>query len=221
MQPSGTGSTVPPARLLAHVRDRWVQFVEGPQRIVVPPGSDVLDVGCGRLKHPGAIGLDALGNTDADIVHDLDTIPYPLSADSFDHVIARHVLEHVSAPLTVLAELHRVTRPGGIVTIVTPHFSSSTSWTDPTHRHHFTSRSFDYLTEAGAWNYYEDVRYEVVERRLTLAMVAGPRGRVVPVWKVMGVEALVNRFVDAFERWWAFALPLGPKDLVIRLRVVK
>ncbi len=179
-------------------------------------------MGCGRLKHPGAVGLDQLHNTDADVVHDLDDVPYPFEADRFDEVIARHVLEHVEAPLEVLAELHRVTRPGGIVTIVTPHFSSSTSWADPTHRHHFTSRSFDYLTASGPWNYYvEDVRYAVAQRRLTLAMVSGPRGRVVPVWKLLGVEWLVNRFIDVFERGWAFALPLGPKDLVIRLQVVK
>ncbi len=207
---------------IAALRERWRRFVEGAQRIDVASGTAVLDVGCGRLKHPGAIGLDQLENTDADVVHDLDELPYPFEADRFDEVIARHVLEHVNAPLNVLAELHRVTRAGGIVTIVTPHFSSSTSWTDPTHRHHFTSHSFDYLTETGAWNYYiADVRFSVRQRRLTLGMISGPRGRVVPVWRLLGVERLVNRFLDVFERWWAFALPLGPKDLVIRLQVVK
>lgn len=206
----------------ADMRRRWIRFVEGAQRIEPRPGTDVLDVGCGRLKHPGALGLDQLPNTDADVVHDLNELPYPFDADQFDEVIARHVLEHVDAPLEVLAELHRVTRAGGTVTIVTPHFSSSTSWTDPTHRHHFTSRSFDYLTDSAAWNYYiADVRYAVTQRRLTLAMVTGPAGRVVPLWKLIGIEWLVNRFLDIFERWWAFAVPLGPKDLVIRLQVIK
>lgn len=207
---------------ILELRKRWVRFVEGAQRVEVRPGTDVLDVGCGRRKHPGAVGLDELHNTDADVYHDLDELPYPFEADQFDAVIARHVLEHVGSPLAVLGELHRVTRPGGIVTIVTPHFSSSTSWTDPTHRHHFTSRSFDYLTDSGAWNYYiADVRYAVAQRRLTLALVTGPAGRVVPVLKLIGVEWLVNRFLDVFERWWAFALPLGPKDLVVRLQVIK
>jgi SAM-dependent methyltransferase len=204
------------------VRDRWVRFVTGAQRIELAPEKDVLDVGCGRLKHPGAVGLDQLPNTDADIVHDLDETPYPLQSDSFDLVIARHVLEHVAAPLDVLAEIHRVLRPGGVVIIITPHFSSSTSWTDPTHRHHFTSRSFDYLTEGGAWSYYnEAVRYDIVDRCVTLGMVTGPGGRVVPVWRLLGVEQIVNHFLDVFERWWAMALPLGPKDLVVRMQVVK
>lgn len=185
------------------------------------PGAKVLDVGCGRSKFPGAVGMDRLENTDADVIHELDVLPYPLDDNSFDLVIARHVLEHVAAPLDVLAELHRVTRAGGEVSIISPHFASVTSWTDPTHRHHFSSRSFDYLLSDTEWNFYSNVRFELLDRRITLGMVQGPGGRVFPLLRLLGVEALVNRFIDVFERWWAFALPLGPKDLVIRLRVVK
>jgi ubiquinone/menaquinone biosynthesis C-methylase UbiE len=186
-----------------------------------PQGSSVLDLGCGRAKLPGAIGIDRRPNTDADIVHDLDQIPYPFDDDAFDAVVARHVLEHLKAPLDVLSELHRITRAGGTVTVVTPHFSSPTSWTDPTHRHHFTSRSFDYLIQGTDYDFYTDARFEVVERHITVGMNRGPRGRPVPVLRLLGVERLVNRFVDTYERWWAFALPLGPKDLVLRLQVVK
>jgi SAM-dependent methyltransferase len=203
------------------LRERWRRYVEREHTVFVPPGSAVLDVGCGTLKHPGAIGIDRLGNTDADVIHDLDVIPYPLDEDSVDAVIARHVLEHVEAPLDVLTELHRLTRADGLVTIITPHFSSSTSWTDPTHRHHFTSRSFDYLVAGTTWDFYTDARFEVVGRRVSLGMIRGPGGRVVPVFRMLGVESLVNRFLDVFERWWAFTLPLGPKDLILRLRVVK
>lgn len=205
----------------SELRARWRRLVDGPQRLAAPEHADVLDIGCGRLKSPGSVGIDRLADTDADIVHDLDMMPYPIAENSFDAVIARHVLEHVAAPLGVLAELHRVTRPGGVVTIITPHFSSSSSWTDPTHRHHFTSRSFDYLIEGADWSYYTAVRYEMMERRLTLGMLRGPGGRVVPLLRIVGVEALVNRFLDPFEKWWAFALPLGPKDLVLRMRTVK
>lgn len=206
--------------LTRNLRARWRSFVEGPQRLTAPEGAAVLDVGCGQLKFPGAVGIDRLANTDADVVHDLDRIPYPFEDDTFDAVIARHVMEHLEAPLDVLGELHRVTRAGGVVTIITPHFSSSTSWTDPTHRHHFTSRSFDYLTEDGDWNYYAEARFEVVQRRVTLGM-ARIRGRVAPLLRLTGIEWLVNRFLDPFERWWAFVAPFGPKDLVLRLKVVK
>ncbi|HVE68535.1 MAG TPA: class I SAM-dependent methyltransferase [Solirubrobacteraceae bacterium] len=202
-------------------RERWRTFVESRHTTFADPGAKVLDVGCGRSKFPGAVGMDRLENTDADVIHELDVLPYPLDDNSFDLVIARHVLEHVAAPLDVLAELHRVTRAGGEVSIISPHFASVTSWTDPTHRHHFSSRSFDYLLSDTEWNFYSNVRFELLDRRITLGMVQGPGGRVFPLLRLLGVEALVNRFIDVFERWWAFALPLGPKDLVIRLRVVK
>lgn len=203
------------------LRERWREYVDGAQRLSVSPGASILDVGCGRLKFPGAVGIDRLASTHADVIHDLDDLPYPFDDESFDAVIARHVLEHLEAPLNVLGELHRLTRPGGIVTIITPHFSSSTSWADPTHRHHFSSRSFDYLVAGTAWDFYTDTRFEVIQRRLTLGMIQGPKGRVVPVFRLLGIEGVVNRFLDVYENWWAFALPLGPKDLVVRLRVVK
>ena len=32
----------------------------------------ILDVGCGRKKQPGAIGIDFNANTDADVIHNLN-----------------------------------------------------------------------------------------------------------------------------------------------------
>jgi SAM-dependent methyltransferase len=188
------------------LRKRWRESVEGPNQVSAPDGAAVLDVGCGRFKYPGAIGIDRLESTDADVQHDLDLLPYPFEDGSFDTVIARHVLEHLEAPLEVLTELHRITRSGGIVTVIT---------------HHFSSRSFDYLVAGTNWDFYSAARFDVLDRSLTLGMIRGPRGRVVPIFRLLGVEAAVNRYLDVFERWWAFALPLGPKDLVLRLRVVK
>jgi SAM-dependent methyltransferase len=203
------------------IRTRWRRFVEGPEYFAFEPGLSILDLGCGRRKLPGAVGVDLQPNTDADVVHDLNDIPYPFGEDSFDAVVARHVLEHLASPLDVLTELHRITRPDGVVLVVTPHFSSPTSWTDPTHLHHFSSRSFDYLVAGTDYDFYTETRFEVLERRITLGMIQGPGGRVLPVFRLLGIEGLVNRFVDPFERWWAFPLPLGPKDLVLRLRVLK
>ena len=203
------------------LRDRWVRFVEGPQRVDVAAEAAILDVGCGRNKIPNATGLDKNAATDADVLHDLDSLPYPFPDDSFDTVVVRHVLEHVEAPLDVLAELHRIGRAEARIHIVTPHFSSPTSWTDPTHRHHFSSRSFDYLVAGTPFDFYGDRRFVVEERALTLGHVQIGGGRVLPLFRLLGMEHVVNRYLDVFERWWAFALPLGQKDLYLRLRVVK
>ena len=60
----------------------------------------VLDVGCGINKYPGAIGIDRIAGTRADVLCDLDRFPYPFADASFDEVRAVHVIEHVSDVIT-------------------------------------------------------------------------------------------------------------------------
>jgi hypothetical protein len=45
-----------------------------------------------------------------------------------------------------MAEIHRVGRNGADVFVVTPHFSSHNSYTDPSHVRHLAARSFQYFT---------------------------------------------------------------------------
>src|SRR5258707_15124109 len=61
--------------------------------------SRVLDIGCGANKVPGAIGMDINPRTAADVIHDLDDLPYPFADDRFDEVIGRHVIENVRDPM--------------------------------------------------------------------------------------------------------------------------
>ncbi len=49
---------------------------------------------------------------------DIEKIPY--SSESFDFVIANHVLEHVNSPQEALKEINRVLRPGGMAILQTP-----------------------------------------------------------------------------------------------------
>ena len=54
-----------------------------------------------------------------DIVANLDVDRLSALADeSQDFVIASHLLEHLADPLTQIAEIHRVLKPGGVVTRV-------------------------------------------------------------------------------------------------------
>jgi SAM-dependent methyltransferase len=119
-------------------------------------GRKALDIGCGQKKLPGAVGLDILKNSQADIVHDISDIPWPLENNSFDIVLANNIIEHVDDVLGVLGEIHRVSKPGARIVIQVPYFRAPQMFTDPTHKRFFTSFSMDYVvngTKLSEYNY--------------------------------------------------------------------
>jgi SAM-dependent methyltransferase len=100
----------------------------------VPPGSRVVDVGCGvgtstRLLR--AAGYEALGTDLSEhflpaeegfAVVDFEEAPLPDYA--FDAAGTMNVLEHVQRPQRFLDQMVRVVRPGGHVIIVSPNLTS-------------------------------------------------------------------------------------------------
>ena len=98
----------------------------------------VLDIGCGRNKIPGAIGMDKIALPGVDVVHDLNSFPYPFGDSSFDEIYATHVIEHLDSIVGAMEEIHRLAKPNAKVVIVTPHYSDCSSWNDPTHKWQMT-----------------------------------------------------------------------------------
>ena len=157
-----------------------------------------LELGAGRDRsRDGAVTVDRVASTRPDVVHDLDSFPWPFDTDSFDAIRARDVLEHVSDVVRTMEEIHRIGRAGARVEIATPHYSCRNSWTDPTHRQHFGYFSFDYFTAGGQWNFYTAARFMIVERRL--------RGRNTLKGKL--VEQFANRWPAAYEEHLAWIAP--------------
>ena len=103
-----------------------------------------LNLGCGRFPVIGAVNLDRMAGPGVDIVHDLDTIPWPFDDESFDTVTAVHVFEHVDKPVEFMCESWRILTVGGTLHIEVPHWQSENSHTDPTHRRHCTVHTWDY-----------------------------------------------------------------------------
>jgi SAM-dependent methyltransferase len=183
------------------------------------PASRVLDIGCGVNKTAGAIGMDVNPRTAADVIHDLDDLPYPFPDDAFDEVIGRHVIEHVRDPMAVMREIHRITRKGGIVRLVAPHWTNPDFATDLTHRNHLNSYSFRNLTEEDAvFSFYTDARFRQKPPRVTL----------LNVWKLLGLEFLINldrqmprmRFLRKFWEQYLNSVVRG-KEIHFALEVLK
>jgi SAM-dependent methyltransferase len=152
----------------------------------------ILDVGCGINKYPGAIGVDRNPRSRADVLCDLDRFPYPFRDSSFDSVRAVHVIEHVADVVRAVEEFHRLTKNGGSIFIVTPHYTDFSSFCDPTHRWHLNSYSLRYFGEDNAgFGYYSNARLAESSVRVKL----------LNLWKWLGFELLVNRFAR-FRRFW-------------------
>jgi SAM-dependent methyltransferase len=159
------------------------------------PGA-IADIGCGSKKHPGAFGVDISSDTDADLVHDLDAYPYPLEPNSFDQILMQDVIEHIAEPYKLMAELHRIARPGARIQLRTPHFSSSLAFSDPTHRHYFSSTAIRSLATPG-FAHYSDVRFDVVHVTLDQWLP----------FRATGISLAANRWQTAYETYFAFHFP--------------
>ena len=124
----------------------------------------VLDLGCGDNKRDSdAVGMDMRAYPPVDVIHDIESVPWPFDADTFDGAFAYSILEHVHDLPKVMAELHRVLSPGAIVMGKVPHWSDRTAYIDPTHARFFDTRTFDYwdtTTQLGSREYF-DVEYRV------------------------------------------------------------
>jgi hypothetical protein len=145
------------------VRDRRPRDLDGAMT------KRALDIGCGDKKIDGAIGLDVVGSTAADIVCDLTKFPWPLDENSFEEIHLNNVIEHLPDVVRTMEEIHRVSMHEAIVHIRTPHFASLESWEDPTHVHHFAFDSFDYFCDGGARGHvrhYSPKRFRMVTKRL-------------------------------------------------------
>ena len=136
---SRRGAADSAAYLLAHLR----------------AGMDLLDVGCGpasitadlaeRVAPGRVVGLDAAagaleaaratlrerGLSEQVELTSGDVMALPFEDASFDVVHAHQVLQHLADPVGALAEMRRVTRPGGIVAVRDAVYSAMTWFPEP------------------------------------------------------------------------------------------
>lgn len=136
---------------------------------VTPLRVPVIDLGCGRQKTPGSFGVDQAPLENVDLVWNLLDFPYPFESNSAEQIISQHTLEHFAPDdvLRILAEIYRVLKPGGTLTLTCPHAFSVGAMLDPTHKSFWTFRSFDYFDRRYPYSYYATAgfHFETVARK--------------------------------------------------------
>ena len=96
-----------------------------------------LNLGCGSKILDGYTNVDKYDYFKADLVHDLETFPYPFKDNSVEEIIISHVLEHIGQSpeifLKIIKEFYRVCRHNSLIKIIVPHPRHDDFLSDPTH----------------------------------------------------------------------------------------
>lgn len=107
-------------------------------------GKKTLNLGCGKsvYKISNVINLDYAPNDGINVVCDLGQGVLPFPDETFDFILANHVLEHIPNWWECFKELGRVLKPGGKIEVWIPPVSSDTAFTYRDHINRIGVESF-------------------------------------------------------------------------------
>ena len=173
-----------------------------------------LNLGCGTDIKEAFVNLDVFKFKGVDVVHDLNKFPFPFQDDSFSEVLISHVLEHVEDPVKVMEEVWRISENGAIIEIGVPYFSGLNAVGDPTHKHFFAAKTFDFFERGklGKGNYFEESRemnFKIVKKRIIYS-----NNRILKFF-----NPIINLHQSFYERFFAHIFP--SQILEVTLKVVK
>lgn len=166
-----------------------------------------LNLGCGHQRKEGYIGVDLYPCPGADVLCDL-TRPLPFADSSVDEILLDNVIEHIPDIPALMRELIRIGKPDAGIFLITPHFTSLSSWRDPTHVHHLAYGSFNHFEKPVA-SHYVGGGVKIVNRKLSFSG---------------GVMGLCGRLIfklspSRYEEKWCFIFRAS--TLRFELRVTK
>lgn len=179
----------------------------------------ILDLGCGNNKYKSnnlkdtVIGIDHIRNTQADVIHNLNKFPYPFSNNEFDMIICNQVLEHLDNIIKVMEEIWRIAKHKAIIKVNTPYFSYVLSFSDPTHKHHFTYQSFDYFDDSTQYGkdlgFYTNAKFKILKKKIIFTKP----------YKILGIQFLANSFPLIYQDYFSYIFPAC--GLYFELKTIK
>ena len=179
-----------------------------------------LDVGCGRKKIIGTIGVDFIRDEAVDIQWDLNNYPWPFKNNEIDKIYFNHSISHLDNILNVITECHRILKKGGVIEIVAPHYSSDNNFTDPTIKFSLGYRSMNYFIDDIYWHYKyinENKLFNLISREISFRQAKATfRNKVAfSPYKFIGIEFLANKFPRIYEKFFAFIIPATEIHFII------
>jgi len=175
-------------------------------------GQTVLDMPAGNGMFSEALRQDGFHVTSADINKErpdfvyanMEAIRLPFDDNAFDWTVCMEGIEHVLSPSHLIAELCRITKPGGRVIISTPNVQSLYS------RLKFLFSGVLYMFEPETTRHprgelmdrghispmtFPSLCYLLAEHGFELELVSGDKFKRKAYMPIYGLLALVNRYV--------------------------
>lgn len=176
-----------------------------------------IDLACGESKKEGFEGVDEYEVEGVDRVFNILEFPWPLETNSVGEFFCSHFVEHIPHDLhngsrfdglvQFMDEVYRCLMPGGLITIISPYYTSIRAWQDPTH-----CRAISEAT----WQYFNNRLSDVVKLRHYL----GVSNFEVIAQQFILDEEYIHRAESA--RTWAMRHNWNAvKDLQVTLRSLK
>jgi ubiquinone/menaquinone biosynthesis C-methylase UbiE len=135
----------------------------------------LLELGCGRSRTPGRIGIDRLDSSFVDIVADVEEGLQFLPDNSVDEIHSKSFFEHVNDLEGLMREIVRVLKKEGRCHIFVPHFSNPYYYSDYTHTKFMGLYTFYYFVDENYQlarkvpNFYTNIRIRVISQKLVIA----------------------------------------------------
>jgi O-antigen chain-terminating methyltransferase len=213
----------------------YLPFIDPLKKIY--PAPEALDLGCGRgewLELLGEEGFDAHGvDLDKGMLEACDEkilsarmcdavkALKETDSDSLVIVSAFHVVEHVSFEYlqTLVAEAHRVLKPGGLLIMETPNpenlvVGTSTFYLDPTHQKPIPPQLLAFVPELEGFFRSKTIRLQESKDLINNNapglnnVLDGVSPDYAVIAQKKALKKITNRFNTAFSKDYGLALPL-------------
>jgi ubiquinone/menaquinone biosynthesis C-methylase UbiE len=179
----------------------------------------VLELGCGRSRTSGRIGIDRIDSIFVDIVADVEEGLLFLPDNSVDEIHSKSFFEHVNDLEGLMREVVRVLKKEGRCYIFVPHFSNPYYYSDYTHTKFMGLYTFYYFVDENFQlsrkvpNFYTNTRIRVVSQKL---VIANPFKK--GAWFKKGLDRFFNRSTarqEFYEENLCWMIPCYGLELVI------
>ncbi|MBU2530352.1 MAG: class I SAM-dependent methyltransferase [Elusimicrobia bacterium] len=105
----------------------------------------LLDLGCGKRKRLGYIGIDSVKLDGVDIVCDIEK-GLPFEDNIIDGIWSNFLFEHILSTESLFKEIYRICKNEAIIEFRVPHYQSLTQYQDPTHKAIILPETMRYFT---------------------------------------------------------------------------